>query len=374
MKMGLAMSISKHGNGWRVRVRHKGELFSKSCPTLIQAELLEVLVKNSLRTGSDPTTITIPRVSREGLLLPLQNEELDTTKPTYLKEALEYTLATHYENDQANANHYNANTIVRYFGARRDIREVLTSEAIEHFFSHLKRKRKVSDSTLNKFLNLFSRCAQDWHIRVGIEMPKLQRRSEKGKFRDRVFSRDEEKAFFQHLPPEYRDLCYIALDTGMRRGEIMKLTPSHVDTVTNPSTQQSGRFFRLRAQDTKTNQPRSVPLTNRADAILSRIEQTERLGQNDLYFPWVTPMNLSRVFRRAKSAIGLEHEKALVFHSFRHTCATRLLESGVNMRKVQMWLGHSAITTTQKYTHLTPLSLLEAAESLNAYNEDDPPD
>lgn len=48
-------------------------------------------------------------------------------------------------------------------------------------------------------------------------------------------------------------------------------------------------------------------------------------------------------------------------HCLRHTCASRLVQSGVGIRVVQEWLGHKTIQMTMRYAHLSPTSLHEAA-------------
>ena len=55
------------------------------------------------------------------------------------------------------------------------------------------------------------------------------------------------------------------------------------------------------------------------------------------------------------------------FHDLRHTVATRLVEKGIDLTVVQEILGHSQVTTTQRYTHPVPQRKLDAINVLNNY-------
>ena len=55
------------------------------------------------------------------------------------------------------------------------------------------------------------------------------------------------------------------------------------------------------------------------------------------------------------------------FHDLRHTVATRLVEKGIDLTVVQELLGHSKLTTTQRYAHPVPKRKLDAVEILSSY-------
>jgi integrase/recombinase XerD len=79
-----------------------------------------------------------------------------------------------------------------------------------------------------------------------------------------------------------------------------------------------------------------------------------------------TPVSNSSVqvaFRKALKPAGI-NKKATV-HTLRHSWATHLLEAGVNLRLIQIWLGHSSPATTSVYTHLTEKAKTVAVKSIN---------
>ena len=68
-------------------------------------------------------------------------------------------------------------------------------------------------------------------------------------------------------------------------------------------------------------------------------------------------------FRKALTSAGV-HKKATV-HTLRHSWATQLLEAGINLRLIQIWLGHSTPSTTSIYTQLTQTAQTAAVASIN---------
>ena len=78
------------------------------------------------------------------------------------------------------------------------------------------------------------------------------------------------------------------------------------------------------------------------------------------------PMNQDGVqaaFRAALKETGI-HKKAAV-HTLRHSYATHLLEAGVNLRQIQVYLGHQSVQTTSFYTHLTAISNAQGREAID---------
>ena len=72
---------------------------------------------------------------------------------------------------------------------------------------------------------------------------------------------------------------------------------------------------------------------------------------------------VQRAVRAALQEAGIH--KHLTVHTLRHSWATHLLEAGVSVRMIQQWLGHTSLTTTSRYTHLTRSAEQRAAETLD---------
>jgi integrase len=101
---------------------------------------------------------------------------------------------------------------------------------------------------------------------------------------------------------------------------------------------------------TKTRRPRTIPLTQRAQNILRQAQAEERSRP----FP-IRYHAFHFRFSRARDAAGLGRD--VVVHSLRHTCASRLVQRGAPLQKVQEWLGHANISMTTRYSHLAPDAL-----------------
>lgn len=188
----------------------------------------------------------------------------------------------------------------------------------------------------------------------------------------RYLTADEARALMEaaRSSRHYAAVVLIA-HTGLRRGEALALRWEDVDLEgPTPSVRVRGTLARTRGAlvvtAPKTTQSRrTVPLTAEAVAVLrqqSAAQKRDRLraanlwADTDFVFTTATgepidPRNLFRVVQVAAKAAGLEH---VGVHSLRHTAATLMLESGVNIKAVSSLMGHSSIAITgDVYAHVT---------------------
>ena len=143
--------------------------------------------------------------------------------------------------------------------------------------------------------------------------------------------------------PIYRTCCALIYACGLRAGEATAL---EVRTIDGPKLQ-------LRIIG-KGNKERIVPLPR---PMLQALRQLWAIHKHPR---WLFPNKsgtgpigrgaLNRTFSAAARAAGINGN---TLHGLRHGYATRLIECGVNIRVVQILLGHGSIATTAIYTHLT---------------------
>jgi integrase len=162
-------------------------------------------------------------------------------------------------------------------------------------------------------------------------------------------------------------LVTVAALTGLRQGELLALRWRHVDFTNRilhvRRNLPSGTF----QEDTpKSHRVRSVPLSDQAIVALDGLSRREHFTEpDDLVFGNDVGGHLLDDAVRdafydalATDAVGLQHlrEKAdpIVFHDLRHTFGTQCAAKGIDLRRIQAWMGHADIQTTMRYLHYVP--------------------
>jgi len=144
-----------------------------------------------------------------------------------------------------------------------------------------------------------------------------------------------------------RDLAIIELlySSGLRVSEISKIKILDID-----------RKEGLVKVSGKGNKERIVPFGSKAgEAILKYLERRSELKPKDDHFflnnrgTGITARSIDRIVKKYGLLSGIS--KKISPHALRHTFATHLLGSGADLRSIQELLGHSSLSTTQRYTH-----------------------
>jgi len=177
----------------------------------------------------------------------------------------------------------------------------------------------------------------------------------------RFLTHDEAKMILDHLRIRSKQMYHIALlslHTGMRAGEIFKLTWNDIDLHRGLIT----------VRDTKSGRNRKAFMTSEVKAILSSMEPKKGLIFKDKHGDQIT--EVSRTFDRAVEDLGInkgitDRRDRVVFHSLRHTYASWLVENGTDLYTVKELMGHSTLAMTERYAHLSPNTLQAAVKALD---------
>lgn len=171
------------------------------------------------------------------------------------------------------------------------------------------------------------------------------------------------------LPKPCRVVVSLAVLTGLRIGELLALRWKHIDLerglILVRESVSEGRFGLPKTRASR----RDIPISDRARRLLLGLRATGATPDALLFVSRNrTPLNpknmLNRLLRPACKSLGLP---TISWHSFRHTNATLLGESGESLKTAQALLGHSHLETTLNiYTHPIPESQRRAVESVAA--------
>ena len=242
----------------------------------------------------------------------------------------------------------------RHFGKSP---ELLGPEQIRTYQLYLAHEKKASWSRFNQTV-----CAlrflyrhtlhKDWIIQH-IPFPRKESRL------PQVLSLEEVSRFLQAIPQlKYRMLLTTIYATGLRASEALHLEVADIDSPR----------MSIRVRQGKGHKDRYALLSPKLLVLLR--EYWKAVRPTRWLFPSSAPDrpvsldSLQEAVRRARRASGLA--KRVTAHTLRHSFATHLLESGTNIRVIQVLLGHNSLRTTARYTHVTTAALASTVSPLDS--------
>src|SRR5258708_5756010 len=242
-------------------------------------------------------------------------------------------------------------------------------------YIEMRKAAGVGPYTVNRELDLLSaainyaRKRWDWDIQNPVAGMSL--REPEGRLRwishaeADVLIREAEK---EPRSPHLADFIRLALNTGCRKNELLKLSWDRVDLKSN--------LLRLEGRDTKSGKRRAVPLNEEARrALLNRARfRAEHCPDSGWVFSNRKGKRVQNVHNGFKGARGRAKIMDLRVHDLRHTCASWLVQAGVPLLKVSKLLGHSTIEMTERYAHLAPENLKAAVSVLDRLRSSYAPD
>ena len=334
--------FKRSGGVWWTCIRHEGRKIQKSLETTDRklAKSIEAKIRTEIV---------------EGKYLEKQIGSKKTFNDMMEKFMKEYA-PTVSENTQ-NAYTYYLKNLSRFFG--NPVLTSVTPKSIAPYKAY-RRDKGASPSTINRELYMLSKAfnlaLKEWEWIKDNPVSKVQKEKENNEV-DRWLTEDEEGRLLANSPLWLKEIIVFALNTGLRQDELLSLEWSRVD------------LFRktMFIKETKNGKPKTLPLNCVALGVLQKKSGEKVISlKNDLVFTSnagtkINKRNLTRAFALALKRAGVMD---FTFHCLRHTFATRLTRSGVDLYSISKLLGHKNMKMTQRYAHHCPESLRGCVEVL----------
>ena len=212
-----------------------------------------------------------------------------------------------------------------------------------------RRLQSVKPATVRRELaalqHAFEIARRDWGLPLAANPLSQVRLPKSNDARTRRISADEQERLFKAVAEARNPLLLavvgLAIETGLRRGELLNLRWEHVDLT--------ARVAHIPL--TKTGQPRSIPLTDRAVRIL-----VEAIPAAEGAVFAITGNAVRLAWTRAMRRAGVANMR---FHDLRHEAVSRFFELGLSLPEVAIISGHRDPRMLFRYTHLRPAELAE---------------
>lgn len=253
------------------------------------------------------------------------------------------------------------NNLNKYF------KGMLLSEITPLSISDYYQKRKgdgVTVSSINREFAMLSKAFnlawKRWEWCKENPCSKIQREPENNQV-DRWLTHEESERLIPvcsgYLNGDMGDIVIIALHTGIREGEILNLKWTEVDIFRKVIT----------IIKTKNKTPRTIPMNETTYQILLRRSKVRAMSGYIFTTGNGTRHMVRNLIREFDKAVEKAEIKDFTFHCLRHTAATWMIQSGVDIYTVSKILGHKDIKTTMRYAHHYPESLRHGVRAIENF-------
>jgi len=228
----------------------------------------------------------------------------------------------------------------------------ITPLTVEKF--KIERAKEVSPATTNRTLtclkSMFNRAITWGKFRGENPVNKVKFFIENNT-RLRYLEKEEIVKLLKNCGGHLKPIVVIALNTGMRRGEILNLKWQDIDF-------RRGIIYLLR---TKNNERREVPMNEAVKMALIKVRKHPNSAYAFCSRGGKPFYNVRKSFFTALKKSGIIN---FHFHDLRHTFASHLVMSGVDLNTVRELMGHKSLDMTLRYAHLSPDHKKRAVDAL----------
>lgn len=343
--MKVPKGLRQRSGYWWIDFRYRNKRYRKSTGVQIPSDKKDSLVM--LRAA-----VTILNQMRAGVVLGVWT---GTVKNATLNEAIKKYLAQFIDSYKSKNTILSIMSLLSSAFGKYGLNEITTDMINEQKNKWL--SDGYSANTINRNIiytrRIFKVASTQWewtdrNPAARVEFVKGSRS------RDRWLTDEEEVALLAGAPAWLSELIVFGINTGMRLSEILNLKWDDVDL----------RRGVVNVGESKTGEPRNVPMNDRAMASLHARSKVRSI-LTDLVFirdgNKISSGTVQRGVRRAAVSAGITN---FVFHDLRHTFATRLIQKGTDIYTVQRLLGHKSGRMTERYAHHSVDSLRGAVAAL----------
>lgn len=230
------------------------------------------------------------------------------------------------------------------------------TEQVQDYILYLMNTRKLQWSTVN----VVSGGLRFFYIQTLKQLDRildLPPRKTPRPLPDILSAEEIQRLFAGPNNPKHRALLMTTYGGGLRLSEVIRLQLPHIDS----------QRMMIRVAHGKGDKDRYTILSRR---LLTELRSYWKLERPPLWlFPGKDPQQpmsestARTIFTQAKHRAGI-HKRGGI-HLLRHSFATHLLEAGVDIRTIQLLMGHASITSTVRYLHLTRKTLANTQSPLD---------
>jgi integrase len=314
-------SFRKHGNGWQGRVRRRGYPdITKTFENKSEAEKWARAIESEIDKGQFVNVCEAQRTSLGDLIARYLVEVTPTMKG-------------------ANEDTIRLKAIMRKPIARWSLANLSASRIAAYRDERLK---QVSNGTVIRELaylsSIINHARREWGINTPNPVQHVRKPTAPAG-RTRILSDDEKSKLLQALEPKGRQniwtkpVVVLALETAMRRSELLSLRWEHIDLVRQTAL----------LPDTKNGTPRLVPLSS---AAVVQLNSLPRNISGEVFA--IKYFTLDAAFKRAVKKAGVID---FHFHDLRHTAITAMAEKLPNLIELSAVTGHKSLSMLKRYYH-----------------------
>jgi len=302
-------SIRRRNGKYQVQVRTQGHHRTKTFHHLKDAQKWGSYMESKINLGEEFEVLD-------------KNLFLSDLLQRYLKEITPAKKGAQRESERINR-------LLKEPISKRRVYQLKTKDFVEFKNKRLPDGNRACKYDLALFHHLYNVAIKQWSYPINYNPVSNVPKPKCNPPRERRLS-DNELKYILNEPfknPHIINIIELAIETGMRRGEILRITPDSIrqDIIYLP--------------DSKNGYPRKIPLTLKAKDILSKCTLPFPVTANALKLCW------NRMLKRS----GIEN---LHFHDLRHEAISRFFEKGLSIPEVSMISGHRDVRQLMRYTHL----------------------